>query len=99
MSLYYAEPEGGRSTSCIYLCICVGGGNTLGLSVYRKKRLNFKCFQISRPYFIGRGQLGFCYAYNYAVHAVYLKDIFAVYLENVYAVHLEDEFAARHPFD
>ena len=65
----------------------------------RKKRLNFKCFQISRPYFIGRGQLGFCYAYNYAVHAVYLKDIFAVYLENVYAVHLEDEFAARHPFD
>ena len=71
----------------------------MGLSVYRKKRLNFKCFQISRPYFIGRGQLGFCYAYNYAVHAVYLKDIFAVYLENVYAVHLEDEFAARHPFD
>ena len=54
---------------------------------------------MTRPYFIGRGQLGFCYAHIYAVHAVYLKDVFAVYLENVYAVHLEDEFAARHPFD
>ena len=54
---------------------------------------------MTRPYFIGHGQLGFCYAHIYAVHAVYLKDVFAVYLENVYAVHLEDEFAVTHPFD